>query len=162
MKLAMKLDGSLGCSAPLKLARALADPEVLAKVAPAGCVIGAKVGDTIPFKIGRRFGPVHITLSCTLTLQTKADAPGFDLVIQGAHLIGGKVTIRLDLTPQLPPAGPRRLFWSGTMQASGLAGRLAEAQDAHGQAMVKQLMQRLKLAIEDQPVLNAATPASLD
>ena len=158
----MNLEGSVVCAAPVKLARALADPEVLAKIAPQGCVIGTKAGDTVPFKIVRHFGPLHVTMSCTLTLQKKSDAPGFDLLIKGSHLIGGKVTINLDLLPLLPQSGPRKLQWRGTMETSGLAHRLAQERSVRARALVKDLLLRVRQVLEGNPDATAGTPSSPD
>ena len=158
----MKLNGSIGSAAPLKLAHALTDPAVLAQIAPRGCEIGAKSGETIPIKLVRKFGPIHITLACKLTVEEKADVAGFDLVLHGAHLIGGKVTVRLDLATQGPATGPRRLAWSGELQSSGLAGRLIAEKQAEAQTMLKELFARVKRVVEGPPGVSAATVATAD
>lgn len=150
----MKLDGSIASATPAKLVRALSDPVVLAQIAPEGCEIGTPSGEAIPVKLIRKLGPVHLTLACTLTLTKKPDAPGFDLAIQGAHLIGGKVAVTLSLVPQVPQTGPKRLAWGGELTASGLAGRLVKDRDAEGQAVVKRLFLRLKQVVEAQSAVS--------
>lgn len=143
----MQLEGSIRTTGPAEdVIRGLTDAETLSTIAPSGFEF-RKVGDgTADFLIRRSFGPIALTLQGTMTL-TGADED-YVLEIKAAHLIGGRVTVTLDIKASPEEDGLETLGWRGALVSQGLAGRLLNERASEANTIMRNLFMRLRDHVE--------------
>lgn len=145
----MQLEGMMQTKCPPeRLVEHLSDPQLLSLMVPDGCLIGEKVGNTIAFVIRRKVGPVNLKMPGEMTVRKKADSDAYLMEVNASHLIAGRASVWLDLTPQRDEAGQQSLRWSGMLEAHGLAARLIEDRAAQVGNMLKNLFLRLRKQAE--------------
>ncbi|MGV8987999.1 MAG: CoxG family protein [Cypionkella sp.] len=145
----MKLDGMMPTTCPPeKVVELLSDPWALSKIMPDGCVIGAKVDDTIFFTLQRKVGPINLKMAGDMTVVKKPDSDGYEMELKAAHLIAGRASVTLDLTAQEVPSGQKSLNWTGALEAHGLASRLIEERGEQVGTILANLFDRLRVLAE--------------
>lgn len=145
----MQLDGMIPTTCPPdQVAQLLLSPDALRQLLPAGCEVGEKMGDTLPFVIRHRVGPIKLSMSGSLKLSPAVDGTGFDLVIMASHLVAGRVRITMALVPEIRSAHAKRLRWTGNLDAQGLAGRLVEGRGKRVRGIIHSMFANLRDQIE--------------
>ena len=141
----MQLDGMILTKCPPEdVAALLLSPDALHHLLPEGCEVGARAGDSIPFTIRRRVGPINLSMAGNLTLKPSAAGKGFDLVIAGSHIVAGRVKVALHLIPNYAALNVRSLEWKGTVEAHGLSSRLIEGRVARIRGLIKGMFSNLR------------------
>ncbi len=136
----MQLDGTIQTQCdPEKVVLLLLDPDALHKLAPVGLEIGKRNGDSLPFVIRRKVGPISLNLAGQLTL--KARDGGHDLTLAAAHMVAGKVKISLALSAAQDVQG---LHWDGMLESSGLTKRLIEERTERVRGIIFHLFEQLR------------------
>ena len=134
---------------PESLVSALRDARSLARLLPDGSTL-EKTGDgQYGFSVTKAVGPIRLTLPGKMTLTATGTGHNQLLSARASHLIGGKV--ELDLKLIIDQQGEHtRLAYSGTLNASGLAGRVLREHHARANSMLKAALTRLKRHAEGQ------------
>ena len=133
---------------PDQVVHLLSDPVVLQKVAPKGCAIGTKAGETVPFVMRRKVGPINLTMNGELTVRKTSDGATYAMELKAGHMIAGRVKLLLNLAPHPAATGKSSLNWIGTLEAHGLASRLVEERVDQVQTILTNLFQRLRTQAE--------------
>lgn len=145
----MQLDGMITTTCPPEqVAQLLLAPVALRQLLPAGCDVGDRMGDTLPFVIRHRVGPIKLSMSGSLKLSPSVDGKGFDLVIVASHMVAGRVRIAMALVPEMQSAQAKRLRWNGNLDAQGLAGRLVEGRGKRVRGIIQSMFANLRDQIE--------------
>ncbi len=145
----MNLDGMIPTTClPDRVAQLLLAPDALRQLLPAGCEVGERMGDTVPFVIRHRVGPVKLSMSGSLKLSPADDGKGYDLVIIASHMVTGRVRIALALMPEVRSAQSKRLRWNGTLDAQGLTARLVEGRGKRVRGIIEGMFANLRDQIE--------------
>lgn len=145
----MQLEGSIPTKCPPgQVVDLLNDPQVLARVAPAGCVIGEKTGDTVAFVIQRKVGPVALNLPGTMKVTQKPGSADCLMEVNASHLIGGRASVTLNLTPRRDAEGQQSLHWAGVLETHGLAAHLIEGRSAQVAKVLKNMFIGLRKRAE--------------
>ena len=147
----MQLDGMIRTAkAPESIIEQLSNPEILARIAPRGCAIGEKAGETVAFRITRKLGPIALSLKGSLTLHRK-DGGGYQVVAEASHRIGGSAKVTLDVHGGTGPAGKPVIQWKGAVESHGLAARAVTEHGPRAAEFVKNLFLRLRDTVEGRP-----------
>lgn len=145
----MQLDGMIPTKCqPDQVAQLLLDPEALRILMPPGCEVGERVGDTVPFVIRRKVGPIKLSMAGHLTLTPAAEGAGYDLVILASHMVAGRVKIAMSVVPDARTAHAKRLRWNGNLDAHGLAARLVDGRGKRIRWVVESMFANLRDQIE--------------
>ena len=118
----MNTSGQIRTALPAALlVSGLRNGEILAKLMPPGCTISRTGPDAFAFVMKRKFGPVELALPGTILIVSQGAQ--HQMTFHGAHLLFGKADMALSIT--LSEANKLTVLeYTGTLQASGLAGRL--------------------------------------
>ena len=118
----MDTSGQIHTKAPrAMLADALRDPSILAQLLPKGCTLDQTGPDAFGFVLKRKFGPIELALPGTITIESKGNLHWLNF--RGAHQLFGRANMALTLI-LTESKGVTNLDYKGSLQASGLAGRL--------------------------------------
>lgn len=146
----MDLSGQIRTTCPPDLlVSALRDPAALVQLLP----LGAKVEQTSPgvyaFSVAKNIGPIKLTLPGQMVLTSGATGHDQVLKAHAAHLIGGKVDLALAI--RITTDGRTTLLaYTGTLVATGLAGRILHEHRDRANSSLKAALVRLKLHAERQ------------
>ncbi len=141
----MQLEGMILTRCPAETIILLAaDPAALQKIMPDGCEIGERSGETVPFLINRKIGPINLTMHGELTLRKKPGSPNYTMLLKASHLVAGRVNVVLDLAPRDAATGKNTLTWTGTLETHGLASRLVEERGDRVQTILSNMFKRLR------------------
>ena len=151
---------------PEVLVSALHDAPTLSRLLPGDFTLEAVGDGRYAFSITKSIGPIKLTLPGEMTLTSGL---GHDLTLsaRAAHLIGGRVDLDLTLTFD-QHGGLTRLAYAGTVEATGLAGRVLREHQVRVNSALRAGMIRLKDHAEwqartgNQPDLSAGSRASSD
>jgi carbon monoxide dehydrogenase subunit G len=153
----MELSGQIKTKCPPEFMVAIMrDPSALAKLLPAGSKIEPVADDSYAFTVSKGVGPIRLTLPGKMHLTAKGSGHDQTLVVNAAHMIGGKVDLKLEVAI-VTDGDVTRLSYEGNLTASGLAGRLLQEHHGRANASLKAALVRLKLHAENQ--LNGTLPA---
>ena len=145
----MQLDGMILTKCPPEqVVQLLLTPDAVRKLLPEGCEVGERKGDTVPFVILRRVGPIKLSMAGTLTLTPAADGQAYELVIQASHIVAGRVRVAMELMPDTQTGRSKRLRWNGNLDAHGLAARLVEGRRKRVRGAIENLFIGLRDQIE--------------
>lgn len=154
----MRLDGTIRTTnAPESVIQQLADPAVLARIAPKGCEIGEKTGETVAFKITRKLGPIVLNLPGSISLHKKIDGR-YQLIAEASHRIGGSVKVTLEVAGVKGPSGHPVIQWFGGVDAHGLVANVVAQQRSRSGDFVRNLFIRLRDAVEGRPGQKPGNP----
>ena len=144
----MQLSGMIRTSTPHdRLTALLNDPVALTAMMPGGAEITQTDTTSYSFTLRKSFGPLRLRMPGTMTVTPSADGAEQYLVARASHLIGGKVNV--DLTIRLTrQATMTELNYQGTLEATGLANRLAVENETSVQTSLRAVFVRLKLHAE--------------
>ena len=119
----MNISGQIRLNAqPSAIATALHDPQILMQLMPRGCALSQKDANTFEFLLKRQFGPIELLLPGLIVVKTAGQA--HHLSFKGAHVLFGKAEMILTLVLATGRDGVTRLDYTGTVEASGLVGRM--------------------------------------
>lgn len=140
----MEISGTIRTNcAPEVLVATLSDARAIDRLLPEGAKVEAAGEGRFGFTVSKTFGPIKLTLPGQMTLTQGEGPHDRRLVVRAAHVIGGKVD--LDLVLKIEPLGEAtRLSWSGALEATGLAGRVAREHRGRIGTVVKGGFTRLK------------------
>ena len=145
----MQLDGTIPTKCPPEqVVLLLLDPGALRDLLPRGCEVGEREGDTVPFVIRRKVGPMRLSMSGNLTLTRAAEGPGYDLAISASHIVAGRLRVDLALVPDARQGAVKRLRWNGNLEVQGLAARLVDGRARHIKGIIEDLFANLRDRIE--------------
>jgi carbon monoxide dehydrogenase subunit G len=125
----------------------LGDSATLLRLLPKGSKLDQIDQGRFRFSVSRAVGPVKLTLPGEMALVPAGQGHDRMLTIRAAHIIGGKVDLDLSLTFDTS-AGHTRLAYAGTVEASGLAGRVLRERHARVDDGLRSLFHRLKVLSE--------------
>ncbi|MBD3763682.1 MAG: SRPBCC family protein [Rhodobacterales bacterium] len=124
----MDLNGNVFVALPPdRVAPALTDPEMLRRMLP-GCPGLEPAGPgrwRAPME--RDMGPLTLRLTADLTMQA-VGPNAWRLTAQGGTMISGKVSAGFDITLEERAPGTR-MTYAGTIEASGLAGKMLASRE---------------------------------
>ena len=146
----MDLSGQIRTTCPPdQLVSTLRDPVALAQLLPLGSKVQQTAAGIYGFSVVKNVGPIKLTLHGQLDLTP--GAMGHDQVLKAhaAHLIGGKVdlTLAIGITTD---GRTTLLAYTGTLVATGLAGRILHEHRNRANSSLKAALLRLKLYAEQQ------------
>ena len=146
----MELSGQIKTKCPPEyMVAIMRDPTALAKLLPAGSRIETVGEDSYSFTVSKGVGPIKLTLPGKMQLTPKAGSHDQTLTVHAAHLIAGKVDLKLDVAI-VSDGDTTHLSYEGDLTASGLAGRVLQEHRARANASLKAALTRLKLHAEHQ------------
>ena len=99
-------------------------------------------------------GPIRLTLPGQMSLTPTGEGHNQGLTARASHLIGGKVELALNLIIDRHD-DLTRLAYSGTLNATGLAGRMLREHHVRVNALLKSALTRLRIHAEAQMGLSA-------
>lgn len=142
----MNLDGTIHTKCPpAEVALLLLSPQALRNIVPMGCEVGERAGDSVPFVLRRKVGPINLNMAGNLNLTPRGQ--GYTLVMQASHMVAGRIKITLNLDPQ--SAGQENsLSWTGKLESQGLASRLLQERAGRVRMVVKNMFQNLRAQAE--------------
>lgn len=145
----MQLDGTIPTKCPPEqVVLQLLDPAALRDLMPEGCEVGERAGNSLPFVIRRKVGPIKLSMSGHLTLTRVGDGPSYDLVIFASHMVAGRVRVTMTLVPDARAGALKRLRWSGNLEAHGLAARLVDGRVKRIKGAIEGVFAHLRDRIE--------------
>ncbi len=140
----MEISGTLRAHCPPEdLVATLADARAISRLLPAGAKVEQTGEGRYSFTVSRAFGPIKLTLPGQMTLTPGEKGHDRKLTLRAAHVIGGKVDLELDFFIE-PGHEATRFSYSGKLDATGLAGRIAREHRGRINAVVKGGMTRLR------------------
>ena len=146
----MDLSGQIKTKCPPDhLIAVLRDPAALAKLLPAGSRIDRNADGSLAFWVSKAVGPIRLTLPGKFQMTATGVGHGQVLTVNAAHLVGGKVDMVLNLAIT-PEGGSTKLSYSGSLTASGLAGRVLKEHRARANVSLNAALSRLKVYAERQ------------
>lgn len=165
----MEINGALRTHCPpAELVATLADPEAITRLLPPGAKVEQTGEGRYSFTVSRAFGPIKLTLPGQMTITATGLGHDRHLVLRAAHIIGGKVDMEINFYFE-PHEKATRIRYDGTLEASGLAGRIAREHRGRINSVVKGGLTRLKHLAEARSQNGAAalqasagSPASSD
>lgn len=141
----MQLDGMIQTKCqPEQVVKLLLAPEALRALMPEGCEVGEKAGDSVPFVLRRKVGPINLSMTGSLTLKPLPDTVGHELEVVGSHIVAGRFKMTLRLLPNSQAAKVKGLSWTGKMDAHGLSSRLLEGRTARVHSVIKSMFVNLR------------------
>lgn len=144
----MQINGQLKTSCPPPfLVKVLRDPDAMVQFLPMGSDLKQSADGTYKFSVVKSVGPIRLTLPGTLTITPTGQGHGQTMTINAAHLIGGKVDMKLHLAITRTE-GQTQIAYEGDLDATGLAGRILKEHRARANSAVKASLFRLKLHAE--------------
>lgn len=165
----MEISGTLRAYCPPEdLVATLADARAITRLLPGGAQVEQTGEGRYSFTVSRAFGPIKLTLPGQMTITATGQGHDRRLVLRAAHIIGGKVDMEITFHFELIE-NATRMRYDGTLEATGLAGRVAREHRARINTVVKGGLTRLKhLAEARNPKAagsaeaSAGSPASSD
>lgn len=142
----MQVSGSVLVKAtPAQAADALRDAGLLGSVIPACRSIRATGENSYEIRLDY-YGPVKLGMDVALSYTPNPDG-SFDVVLRAGNMITGRVNSRTQLGLQPDPKGCL-LSWSGSIEATGLAGRMLAGQAARLSARTNRMFRELGEKVE--------------
>lgn len=166
----MQINGQLKTKCPPPfLVNILRDPDAMMQLLPAGSDLEQSPDGSYKFSVIKSIGPIRLTLPGTLTITPTGQGHGQTMTVQAAHLIGGKVDMKLHFAITRDE-GLTQMVYEGDLDATGLAGRILREHRSRANSAVKASLFRLKLHAEREfakkraqnQAANADSPASSD
>lgn len=142
----MKLTGSLSLAVPARFAaEALHDPDVLETFLPGNSPLTRIGPATFEFVVTKDAGVMTLRLPGTLTVVPEDG--GYRFVAKAKHMLGGSATLslRLDFAPE---GDGCVLSYDGTLESTGLAGRLLRDQEDQAQTVMTAKFVAVKARVE--------------
>jgi carbon monoxide dehydrogenase subunit G len=135
----MQIKGQIkiACPAPL-LVQVLNDPGAMAKLLPNDTKLSLSSPGSFAFSVSKAMGPIKLTLPGTMTVIPTGNRQDQKLQIKAAHMIGGDTGRVTQLT------------YSGTLEASGLAGRMLQERENSMNGYIRNMLVTLKHHAEAQ------------
>jgi carbon monoxide dehydrogenase subunit G len=145
----MQLDGMIPTKCPPdQVVQLLLAPDALRELMPAGCEVGDRQDNSVPFVIRRKVGPIKLSMAGNLTLTPAANGKGYDLEILASHMVAGRIKIAMALLPEGKAGLVQRLSWNGQLEAHGLAARLIEGRGKRIRWFIENMFANLRDQIE--------------
>jgi len=149
----MQLNGVLQISVPpSRVAKALERPEVLRQLLPGEASVELTSVGLYSFTMKKTLG--FLELRQDGTIQLVPSDQGVTLVVRAAHRIGGAadLSVLIGLAAGAQHSGTE-IAYDGTMEATGLAGRLLRDREAQVRPYIAKVFDRMKAQIESAPRL---------
>ena len=144
----MQLAGTLSLALPPRRAiAALHDPENLAAYLPAPSTVRQLSTTAFEFVVMRPLGPIIFKLPGRLLIEPVARGKRYSFVANGKHTLAGGVTLALTIDFG-GGGGATAISYDGTLEATGLAGRLLGERQHRVQTVLDAMFAGLKARIE--------------
>ena len=146
----MRLNGVMQISAPPdRVAQALEQPDVLRALLPGEASVEKTSAGQYSFTLKKTLG--FLELRQNGTIQLVPAGQGLTLVVKASHRIGGSadMSVLIGLTPGT--GAGTRIAYDGTMEASGLAGRLLREREPQVRPYIARVFERMRAQIEAAP-----------
>ena len=142
----MKLNGTLSLSVPPEVAaEGFQDPKTLGIFLPKNSQLTRAGPGEFSFVVIKEAGIVALKLPGTLTVTPSG--AGYLFEARAKHLIGGSATLSLALT-FVPGGDGCEMTYDGTLESTGLAGRMLRERADHTQSVLDARFAAVKAEIE--------------
>lgn len=147
----MQLNGVLQIAVPAaRVASALEEPEVLRALFPGEASVTRVAAGQYGFTLKKTLGFLELRQSGTIRLERKDR--GVAMEVRAAHRIGGAADLLVMIGLEPAARGPAtRISYDGTLNATGLAGRLLRDREAQVQPYIARVFERIRAQIESAP-----------
>jgi carbon monoxide dehydrogenase subunit G len=147
----MQLNGVLQISVPPdRVVLALEDPAVLSSLFPGEAMVQRVSEGSYTFTLTKTVGFLELRQSGTIRLDRQKQ--GVALAVRAAHRIGGSADLKVMIGLEPGPRGAgTRIGYDGTLEASGLAGRLLRDRETQVRPFVTRVFERIRAQIESAP-----------
>ena len=144
----MQLAGTLSLALPPRRAiAALHDPENLAAYLPAPSTVRQLSTTAFEFVVMRPLGPIIFKLPGRLLIEPVARGKRYSFVANGKHTLAGGVTLALTIDFGGGGGGATAISYDGTLEATGLAGRLLGERQGRVETVLDAMFAALKARI---------------
>jgi len=145
----MQLSGVLQISVPpARVVSALEEPDVLRALFPGEASVQQTSDGNYNFTLKKSLGFLELRQGGTIRLERVGE--GVSLVVRAAHRIGGAADLSVLIGLAGRDAGTA-IAYDGTMEATGLAGRLLRDRAAQVRPYIVKVFDRMKAQIEAAP-----------
>ncbi len=140
----MQIKGQIKFACPATfLVQVLNDPAAMAKLLPQNAKLELSGPGSFAFTVTKAMGPIKLTLPGTMTVIPTGTRQDQKLQVKAAHMIGGKVNLDLDVTMS-DTGSITQLTYDGTLEASGLAGRMLQEREDRMNGFIRNMVVALK------------------
>jgi carbon monoxide dehydrogenase subunit G len=146
----MRLEGVLELNVPpSRVLQSLGDPDVIQAFLPGECTVTPTGAGTYDFALRKSLGFLELRLGGQITVEDQGPDQA-RMTMKASHKIGGALDMDMGLT--LTPQGTgTQIAYSGTLDATGLAGRVVRDRALQIRPYVTKVFDRLKARIESEP-----------